>query len=113
MNGYLGPHGMMCWWRSSVRVTPAAQTILFSESYYVPGFGDGCVENELEEYTMGLIIADWGKDGVHNGINNIAYCDGHVASWTGVTALCNPPYGNTGWPCPQSVWEAGYNPWAW
>ena len=113
INAYLGPNNALVSYTkyySLANLSAPSQTIGTSE----------CSFNNLNFITCFYNTSLYGsafeggangfggvyKYGVHNGKNNIAWMDGHVASWYDVGIFRYPPYGITD---SQNAWNKGLN----
>lgn len=97
MNIYLGPSsGDLANWRTVASVKQPSKTMLLSEAG-ITATGD-CIFI-MDNYWLGRSTLDAQgrtRPGVHNGANNIVWCDGHLSQWKDVSLLQKAPYRDGG-----------------
>lgn len=93
MNVFLGPGtAMPTNWRTLSSVVRPSDTMLLTESGL--GVTGDCV-GVMDNYWIGQSTLDENRQlrpGVHDGANNIAWCDGHISKWKNVSLLQKAPY---------------------
>lgn len=93
MNAFLGPGtAMPTNWRTLASVIRPSDTMLLTESGL--GVTGDCV-GVMDNYWIGQSTLDENlklRPGVHDGANNIAWCDGHISKWKNVSLLQKAPY---------------------
>lgn len=103
MNTFLGPSAQLPTnWRTLSSINRPSETMLLTESGLQ--MSGRCV-GILDNYWLGQSTLDTNghiRPGVHEGANNIAWCDGHVSKWKDVSLLQKHPYRDGG---TQDLWR--------
>ncbi len=109
MNWTLGPNHNTSYRRKTALLTSPENTMLVTEAGLS---ANGTAVPQLDGSWLLQCAQAYKGGGVHNGGNNILWCDGHVSWWQGVEQLTQDPYkqGSTV-PNAQDKWAPGFNPW--
>ncbi|MFG0251177.1 MAG: prepilin-type N-terminal cleavage/methylation domain-containing protein [Phycisphaeraceae bacterium JB051] len=88
----LSSNATFSYWRRADQFPIPSRTLCITENGY---WGDYNPSNETNPYYMKIGLDMYEQGGVHDGSNNILWCDGHVSTYKDPVVLTGSPYRST------------------